>query len=292
MFRPNNPPVDHARRRMVTALLPPAMVVLVMWIVLGFDQVFHLDLARFGILPRDPNGLRGVVFAPFLHGGVDHLLNNSIPLLILGWFTVYFYPKASGRVVLVSCLATGLWVWTVGRESYHIGASGIVYALAGFVFFSGLFRRRIALMAVSLIVVFLYGSLWWGALPIQPDVSWESHLFGGIVGSLMAWFYRKVPPAHVPPPRSDDPEEGDDGEHILGGSDPGDEHVPPSVPPSGNAGGFYDPERTSSTWNGFVNQASTRFTPGLLRAALPGWKARTLSAAQALIIESRVSLNS
>lgn len=247
MFRPNNPPVDHARRRMVTALLPPAMVVLVMWIVLGFDQVFHLDLVRFGILPREPIGLRGVVFAPFLHGSADHLLNNSIPLLILGWFTVYFYPKASGRVVLVSWLATGLWVWTVGRVSYHIGASGVVYALAGFVFFSGVVRRRIALMAVSLIVVFLYGSMWWGVLPIQPEVSWESHLFGGIVGSLMAWFYRKVPPAHVPPPPPEEPDE-EDVEETFSGGDPGDEHVPPPLPPSPRSGSMYDPERTSSTW--------------------------------------------
>jgi membrane associated rhomboid family serine protease len=199
MHRIESLPVDHDRRRLLTALLPPAMAVALMWIVLGFDLVYHLGLSRFGILPRTLEGLRGILFAPFLHGGVDHLLSNSMPLLVLGWFTVYFYPKASGKVVLVSWLATGLWVWVFGRESHHIGASGVVYALAGFVFFSGLFRRRIALMAVSLIVVFLYGSMWWGILPIQPGVSWESHLFGGIVGSIMAWFYRKVPPSRTRP---------------------------------------------------------------------------------------------
>ncbi len=239
-------PVDHDRRRVLTAMFMPALAVATLWIVLAFDMVYRLDLARFGILPRTVAGLRGIVLAPFIHGGVEHLFNNSVPLLVLGWFTVYFYPKASGRLVLLSWLVTGIWVWVMGRESYHIGASGIVYALAGFTFFSGLFRRRIALMAVSLIVVFLYGSMWWGALPLQPEVSWESHLAGGLVGSLMAWYYRKVPPAHVPPPR---PEESDEQDGPLPPeSDPGDEHVPPPLPPSDDAGSMYDPERTSSTW--------------------------------------------
>lgn len=240
-------PIDHDRRRILTALYLPAAAVAVMWIILAFDEVYRLGLARFGILPRTLQGLRGIVCAPLIHGGVDHLLNNSVPLLVLGWFTMYFYPKASGRVVLISWFTTGLWVWAVGRESYHIGASGIVYALAGFIFFSGVIRRRIALMAVSLIVVFLYGSMWWGALPLQPQVSWESHLFGGIVGSLMAWFYRKVPPAHVPPPPPEEPDE-EDVEDTFSGGDPGDEHVPPPLPPTPRSGSMYEPERTSSTW--------------------------------------------
>lgn len=243
-----NQPVDHDSRRLLTALIPPALVVALMWVVLGFDLVYKLDLARYGILPRTVTGLRGIVFAPFLHGGVEHLLNNSLPLLVLGWLTVYFYPKASGRVVLVSWLAVGLWVWAMGRESHHIGASGIVYALAGFHFFSGLFRRRIALMAISLIVVFLYGSMWWGVLPIQPGVSWESHLFGGIVGSLLAWWYRKVPPAHVPPPRVEE-EEDDDDDIPFPGSDPGDEQAPRPLADQGRPNDrMYDPSRTSSTY--------------------------------------------
>jgi membrane associated rhomboid family serine protease len=239
-------PIDHDRRRMGTALLMPAMGVGLLWIILAFDAVFHLGLARFGILPRTLTGLRGIAFAPLIHGGVEHLFNNSIPLLVLGWLTVYFYPQASGRVLWVSWLATGLWVWTVGRESYHIGASGLVYALAGFVFFSGVIRRRIALMAVSLIVVFLYGGMWWGMLPLQPAISWESHLFGGVVGSLMAWFYRKLPPAHVPPPRVD--EEEDEEDEGPSDGDPGDEHVPPPVPPADPGLPYYDPSRTSTTW--------------------------------------------
>lgn len=240
------PPVDHDGRRLLTAAFMPVLAVAFLWVVLAFNEVYHLHLSRFGIYPRTTGGLRGILLAPLIHGGVDHLFNNSIPLLILGWLTVYFYPKASGRVLWVSWLTTGLWVWVMGRESYHIGASGIVYALAAFIFFSGVIRRRIALMAVSLIVVFLYGSLWWGVLPIQTGVSWESHLAGGIVGTLMAWYYRKLPPAHVPPPRVYEEEEVE--EEAMPGSDPGDEHVPqPDLPPI-SPPSFYDPARTSGTW--------------------------------------------
>lgn len=235
---------------MFTALLPPAAAVLVLWLVLGFDEIYRLDLVRYGIFPRSFSGLRGVLFAPLIHGGVEHLFNNSIPLLVLGWLMVYFYPKASGRVVLLTWVISGLGVWAVGRGSFHIGASGVVYGLAGFVFFSGVIRRRIALMAVSLIVVFLYGSLWWGVLPLQPDVSWESHLFGGIAGSLMAWLYRKLPPAHVPPPPVYHQEDDEEDERPMDNADPGDEQ-PPTPPLPTSAGldqSLYDPNRTSVTW--------------------------------------------
>lgn len=238
------PAVDHDRKRVLTAMIMPAAAVALMWIVLAFDEVFQLHLARFGIYPRSVHGLKGIFFAPFIHGSVEHLFNNSVPILVLGWFTVYFYPKASGRLVLVSWITTGLWVWVMGRSSYHIGASGIVYALAGFIFFSGVIRRRIQLIAVSLIVVFLYGSMWWGALPLQPAVSWESHLAGGIVGSLMAWFYRKLPTAHVAPPRVYEEEEDED-DGPQSGDDPGDEHVPPPANPQRP---MYHPSNTSSTW--------------------------------------------
>ncbi len=170
------------------------------WIVWAFDRVFGLELYRFGVLPRQVKGLWGILVSPFVHADLDHLIGNSAPILVLGWLLVYFYPKAAWRVVMACWAMGGLWVWTTARDNYHIGASGIIYGLAAFLFFSGLFRRRVALMAVSLIVVFLYGSMVWGVLPLQARVSWESHLFGAIAGALMAWFYRKVPPAHVPPP--------------------------------------------------------------------------------------------
>lgn len=213
-------PIDHARRRLFTAAIPAGMTVLLLWIAFGFDKVYRLHLFRFGVLPRTAEGLLGIVLSPFVHDDLDHLVNNSAPIMVLGWLLVYFYPKAAWRVVVASWMLGGLWVWTTARDSYHIGASGIIYGMAAFLFFSGLLRRRIALMAVSLIVVFLYGSMVWGVLPLQPRISWESHLFGAFAGAVVAWFYRHVPPAHVPPPivLEDEPDEPD--------GDPGDDAGP------------------------------------------------------------------
>lgn len=240
-----HPPVDHARRRLTTALIPPVLVVIALWIAFFVDRYFDLDLYRFGVLPRHKDGLLGILISPFVHGDLDHLVANSAPILVLGWLLVYFYPKAAWRVVLACWALGGLWVWSTARENYHIGASGVIYGLAAFLFFSGLIRRRIALMGVSLIIVFLYGSWVWGVLPIEPEKSWESHLFGAVAGALMAWFYRTTPPAHVPPPfvLEDDPDEP-----FPGGS-PEQENVEPtqshpSVPP------YFDPKRTDSTWRG------------------------------------------
>jgi membrane associated rhomboid family serine protease len=244
------PVVDHGRRRLFTALIPPLLAVGLMWTVFAFDRVFDLDLFRFGVLPRSLRGLFGILVSPFVHGGLDHLMNNSAPILVLGWLLVYFYPMASWRVLVASWAISGLWVWVVARDSYHIGASGIVYGLAAFLFFSGIVRRQIALMTVSLIVVFLYGSMWWGVLPLVPGVSWESHLCGGVAGAVMAWFYRKVPPAHVPPPIV--LEDGPDDADPLPGNGEGDEvdeaeqrwkRELAQRTPQG-----YDPARTSSTF--------------------------------------------
>ncbi len=193
-------PIDHARKRLTTALIPPLLVVILLWIVFMADHFLDLRLYRLGVLPRDVHGLWGVLFSPLIHGSWDHLIANSAPILVLGWMLVYFYPKASWRVVVACWGLGGLWVWSTARENYHIGASGVIYGLAAFLFFSGLIRRRVALMGVSLIVVFLYGSWIWGVLPLEPEKSWESHLFGAFAGAIMAWFYRNSPTAHVPPP--------------------------------------------------------------------------------------------
>lgn len=188
------------RRRIFTAALMPAMAVVALWVAYAFDRVYGLDLAQYGIMPRTAKGLWGILVSPFVHADLEHLFNNSTPIFVLGWMLVYFYPKVSGRVVAVSWLMGGLWVWATARESYHIGASGIVYGLAAFLFTSGVIRRQRGLMTVSLIIVFLYGSMWWGVLPLVPHMSYESHFFGAAAGVVLAFMYRGVPPAHVAPP--------------------------------------------------------------------------------------------
>lgn len=174
--------------------LKPFYFILLIWFIFWADMRFTLDLYQFGILPRHFSGLVGVISAPLLHGSLMHLSNNTLPILALGTGLFYFYPRIASPVVLLAWLSSGLTVWIIGRESYHIGASGLIYALAGFIFLSGILRRQSNLLALSLLVVFLYGSLVWGILPIEEGVSWEAHLAGASCGFALAIYYRRVGP--------------------------------------------------------------------------------------------------
>ena len=168
-----------------------------MWLVFYVDEKQMLDLYRYGLLPKNSFGLIGIVTSPFLHGSLSHLVSNTFPIIFLGSGIAYFYPKVFSRVFIIGWLASGLMVWFFGRETYHIGASGLVYALAFFIFFSGLLRGHPQLIALSLLVAFLYGSLVWGMLPIEEHISWESHLFGGITGIATALIFKNANPTHL-----------------------------------------------------------------------------------------------
>lgn len=223
--------------------MPPALVVLFLWIVYLLDQTFELDLYRFGILPRTIRGLGGILTSPFIHGDAEHVLNNSIPLLVLGSSLLYFFPRVAGRVVLVSWLVSGLWVWISARSSFHIGASGVVYGLAAFLFTSGLIRKQRTLMGLSMLVVFLYGSLLWGIFPIVPRISWESHFWGGAAGVVMAYLYRHIPAAvRDPKPITWDEDEDDDPSSQDAERDSGSEGDPFVAKPTG-------PWHSTDTWN-------------------------------------------
>jgi membrane associated rhomboid family serine protease len=236
-------PVDEqeyrvARKRMLTAGIMPALFVLVLASVHLLGSAYGWHLHRLGLQPRETPKLVGILTAPLIHGGFEHLFDNSVALLVLGWCLVYFYPRAAGPVVLWTWLLGGALVWLTARPDMHIGASGVLYGIAAFLFFSGVIRRQRTLMAVSLLVVFLYGSLVWGILPILPELSWESHLWGGAVGAALAWFLRHVAPAHLPKPIVFEDEESGP---VITDTDPGDEdpqprrktdtlHPPPGYP--------------------------------------------------------------
>ena len=147
-----------------------------------------------GILPRDMFGFLGIISGPIVHANFSHLLSNTIPLIILGWAIFFFYSKVSYKTFIVIYVLTGLLVWLFAREVYHIGASGIVYGIVSFLFFSGIFRRDNKSISIALIVTFLYGGIIWGILPGQKGISWESHLFGGIAGIITAFIFRKIDP--------------------------------------------------------------------------------------------------
>lgn len=160
----------------------------------GLEWMVDLDLSHWGIFPRTIGGLRGVLLGPLIHGDIGHLAANSVPFIVLGGGIWYFYRPIARNLLLWSWLMTGLWTWAGGRPAYHIGASGLVYAFASFLFFSGIVRRNIQLAAISLIVVFLYGGMIWGVLPLIPEHSWEGHLSGAIAGLILAIYYRKHGP--------------------------------------------------------------------------------------------------
>lgn len=185
----------------------PVLLTIIMWAIKFFEWFGEVSFSRFGIYPLKINGLSGILFSPMLHADFQHLINNSIPFLVLTIVLYGFYKPIALRIILLLWLTTGIFVWLGGRHAYHIGASGIIYGLASFLFFTGIFSKNPKLIAISLLVIFLYGSMVWGIFPIYPDISWESHLFGLISGVLYARVYAKdLRPADI----NDIPDELDD----------------------------------------------------------------------------------
>lgn len=177
-----------------SVVLAPLLAVLAIWTVFWVEVRFGINLNEYGIYPRTVTGLQGMVFSPFIHGSVEHLYNNTIPLAVLVSFLFYFYNETALKVLLLGVLVSGLITWMIGRPSYHIGASGIIYVLASFIFFKGIFAKHYRLVALSLVVVFIYGSMVWYIFPIKDGISWEGHLGGFVTGFLLALTIRvKLP---------------------------------------------------------------------------------------------------
>ena len=169
----------------------PVLFVLIIWIVFWFEVRFGFDFNNWGIYPRTLQGLRGVLFSPFIHSDMEHLYHNSIPLLVLSASLFYFYHKISWKVLGYGLLLSGLLTWCIGRPANHIGASGLIYVLMSFTLFKGIFSKHFRLIALSMLVIFLYGSMIWYVFPIKEKMSWEGHLSGLIVGFLFALYFRK-----------------------------------------------------------------------------------------------------
>jgi membrane associated rhomboid family serine protease len=186
--------------------------VALIWLIGLLNWGFDLGLERFGVRPRQLAGLPGILLAPLLHGGFPHLFANSLPLLVLGTVMLHLYPNSALKVIPTVYLGSGVAVWLFARGSDHIGASGLVYGLVTYIFVAGLIRRDKRAIAASLLVSFLYGTLAWGVLPIQPGVSWETHLAAALIGLALAIALRRL---DIPPRKryawedEDDKYEGD-----------------------------------------------------------------------------------
>ena len=170
-----------------SVILLPMLFVLLLWLVFWYELKFNHSLSHFGIYPREVFGLKGIFFSPFLHGDLEHLANNSVALLVLLPLLRYFYKEQTFVVLLLGVLFSGLGTWLLGRPSYHIGASGLIYALVSFIFFKGIFTKYYRLVALSFTIVLLYGGSVWYMFPnIKEGISWEGHFAGFFVGLALA----------------------------------------------------------------------------------------------------------
>lgn len=183
------------RKKFLLSMIIPGTFIFMMWLVKIIEVLFEIDFSGFGIYPLTAKGLPGIIFSPFIHADFKHLFNNSLPLFFLSVALFYFYSEVALKVFTLTFFLTGFLVWIAGREAWHIGASGLVYGLASFLFFSGIIRRYFRLIALSLLVVFLYGSMVWGMFPdIYKNVSWESHMLGFFSGVLLSVWFRNDGP--------------------------------------------------------------------------------------------------
>jgi membrane associated rhomboid family serine protease len=179
------------KNKIVNAVFYPILFVLVIGLIHFTQFVFNLDFYWLGIYPQKLSAIGGVVSSVLIHGNFNHLFNNAIPLLILGSALFYFYKPIALKVVVWIILMGGFWTWVLARESYHIGASGLIYGLFSFLLLSGFIRLNKQLISLSFFVVIVYGSMVWGIFPVKLNISYEAHFWGFISGIILAIFYRK-----------------------------------------------------------------------------------------------------
>lgn len=172
--------------------LVPFRTVFLIWLVFTIEFYLSIDFGFLGIRPRTASGLIGILTAPLIHGNLYHLLSNTFPLLFLGATMFFFYKRIAPTVFFRSYFWTNLMVWIFARDALHIGSSGIVYGLASFLVFFGIFRRDFVSLFISIVVFMIYGGVFYGILPTDTRVSWEAHLAGVLVGLFSAIQFSKV----------------------------------------------------------------------------------------------------
>jgi len=181
-----------------------------LWLIKIYEVFTGIELSHLGVYPGKISGLPGILTSPLVHSDFSHLISNSLTLIVLSFTLFFSYRKSAVPVFIIIYLATGLSVWLFARPAYHIGASGLIYGFLSYLFFVGLLRKDAKAIAISLLVTFLYGGLIWGVLPIDPDVSYESHLGGFIIGVVCAIIFRNTDPKEIKKYDWEDEEETED----------------------------------------------------------------------------------
>ncbi len=195
------------RKQFIYSIVFPGLFLLIIWAVKFYEVSMEVSFVEAGVYPRRFNGLKGILFSPLIHGDWKHLLDNSMPVLLLSLSLFYFYKDIAYKIWFLIYFIGGILLWCVGRQAYHIGASGLIYGLAAFLFLSGVIRKVRSLMAISLLVVFWYGSMVWGLLPFDFKVSFEAHITGAVAGVVLAFVYMDQGPEPDRSPLDEEEEE-------------------------------------------------------------------------------------
>ncbi len=176
--------------KVIKSLIISVVFVIILYAVRIFETVSGMDFTSLGVLPRESEGLKGILLSPLIHSDYLHLFSNTIPLLISVFFLFYAYPRSAVFVIIIIYIFSGAGVWFLGRDAYHIGASGIIFGLIAFLFCMGVLRKEKKSIGIALIIVFLYGGTICGILPTDPSVSFESHLFGFTTGVICSLIFK------------------------------------------------------------------------------------------------------
>ncbi len=182
------------KKRFIYSLVFPVFFLVLLWAVKFYEVTMELSFVEGGVYPRKISGLQGIIFSPLIHGNWKHLLDNTMPVFLLSLAVFYFYREIAFKIWFLLYFIAGILLWCVGRQAYHIGASGLIYGLAAFLFLSGVIKKVRSLMAISLLVVFWYGSMVWGLLPFDFEVSFEAHITGVVAGVILAIVFRDQGP--------------------------------------------------------------------------------------------------
>ncbi len=192
-----------------SVILVPLLLVFCMYVLYKADLHYKLQLYKYALFPGSIKGLFGIFVSPLIHDtrSMFHVFENTIALLFFGSLLFYYYKKIAPLVLFFSWLITGIFVWCFATPVYHVGMSGVIYAIAFFLITSSIIRKNRQLTGVNFLIIFLYGSIFWGLLPLVPGISWESHIYGAVTGVLLSLFYRKYIPdnIHYTVPIVDDP---------------------------------------------------------------------------------------
>lgn len=183
-------------QRILVAMVIPLFLIFIFYLIKIMEIGMDWDFTRLGVYPLDKRGAFGIFAHPLIHGSFRHLFANTIPFLFLSWCLFYFYRNIASLILFCIWIGCGLLTFLIGKPGWHIGASGIIYGLAFFLFFSGLLRKHIPLIAISLLVTFIYGGLVWNMFPFfaKSTTSWEGHLSGAIIGTICALLFRSYGP--------------------------------------------------------------------------------------------------